>query len=118
MSYNKLQKFYKSKRGNQFTDDPYAATAYLVHEKKPQWKGDRGKKNNHRPEGLGLAPPWGSGPHAKSGGAARTIIDSLQDKVGSILDSKGWGDKKAWSEAREVVSEEMGEEKKEKSKIQ
>ena len=71
MSYEELQEFYKSQRGKKFSEDPYAATAYLVHETKPQWQGDRGKKGVHRPLGLGIAPPWGSGPHAKRGGTAR-----------------------------------------------
>ena len=119
MSYEELQQFYKTKRpgkGKDGTEDPYAAAAFLVHEKKPGWRGDRGKKGTHRPQGLGMAPPWGSGPHSKRGGTARRIIDSLQDKVGSILDSKGWGDEEAWDEARDVVTEEMGGEKKEKKK--
>ena len=119
MSYEELQKFYKSSRPGKVgkpTEDPYAATAHLVHEQKPQWQGDRGEKGPHRPLGLGIAPPWGSGPHSKRGGAARRIIDSLQSKVGSILDSKGWEDKEAWSEARDAVKEKMGDEKKEKKK--
>ena len=116
MSYEELQEFYKSQRGDKFSEDPYAAAAYLVHEIKPEFKGDRGKKGTHRPLGLGIAPPWGSGPHAKRGGTARRIIDSVQGKVGSLLDSKGWGDKEAWNEAREVVAEELGGEKKEKKK--
>ena len=119
MSYDKLQKFYKSIRpgkSGKRTEDEYAAAAYLVHEKRPQWQGDRGSKSSIRPQGLGYAPPWGTGPHSKRGGAARNIVDSVKDKVGSILDSKGWKDSEAWDEAREVVSEELGEEKKKTKK--
>lgn len=118
-TYIELQNFYKSIRPGKTgkrTEDEYGATAFLVHEKRPQWQGDRGAQNQHRPKGLGLSPPWGTGAHSKRGGPARKIIDSLKDKVGSILDSKGWGDAEAWDEAREVVTEEMGGEKKEKKK--
>jgi len=105
-TYIELQNFYKSIRPGKTgkpTEDEYAATAFLVHEKRPQWKGDRGAQNRHRPQGLGLSPPWGTGAHSKRGGPARKIIDSLKDKVGSVLDSKGWGDEEAWKEARDVV---------------
>lgn len=78
MVLDKLQQFYKGKRGPLTEDDPYAVIRSILNDINPSWAGDRGPD--------GDAPPWGEGPYAKNPrGEGAIATDIFFDRVADML---------------------------------